>query len=131
MGTIVEGLDSLTTKVKDKAISIVDKLDKGAKYGHTSFWILFAFMIICVVLSGFIWFIIYKNLKTGGGRIRLGRALLVILSLFILGMWIVLFVMLTGSAVLSSSCGYLIEINRNKKEMLDYFELDPQVKQAA
>lgn len=131
LGTMIEGLDSLTAKMKERALIIVDKLDKGAKYGHSSFWIIFAFMIVTVILSACIWFIIYRNQKLGGGRLRLGRALLVILSLFILGIWIVLFVMLAGSALLSGSCGFLVEINRNNKEMLDYFELDPMIKDAA
>lgn len=46
-------------------------------------------------------------------------------------LWLLLFLMIIGSAALSASCGYVIELNRDNRAVLDYFELDDEVRQIA
>lgn len=39
--------------------------------------------------------------------------------------------MLAGSGILSGSCGLVSDLNRDRREVLDMFDLEDQVKQAA
>lgn len=54
-----------------------------------------------------------------------------VLGFMILLLWLLLFLMLIGSAALSASCGYVIELNRDNSSVLDYFELDQEVRDIA
>lgn len=61
---------------------------------------------------------------------KFGRILLIVLSFFILILWIVMFIMTAGSAALSSSCGFIVEINRDNREALNLFSFSDNVYEA-
>lgn len=117
----------MNLEVEDRVNKITDMLHKGAKYAHVGFWFIFVFLVGGLALSGYIWFIVKKQFQTGAAKVKFARFLLIGLGVIILILWIVMFITTAGSAALSASCGFVIEVNKDNREVLKYFNLSETV----
>ena len=65
-------------------------------------------------------------------RVQLGRVLLVINGFFLILLWILVFLLLVGSAIVSGSCGLVEKLNKNEVSVLyEFDELNEDVRKIA
>lgn len=56
----MDGITNLADNIEDRLTEVIDKLDKGTSYGHISFWIIFVIALLTIIITGFVWFIVYR-----------------------------------------------------------------------
>ena len=108
--------------------TIANNVDKGGEYSRISFWFLFVFNIVVLVLGVFILIIAKKRLLTGEGNTFCVKLLLVIFGFLMLILWILVFLMIIGNVATGSVCGVVRDINMGDKKVLNDLTLDALTK---
>lgn len=121
---INQNLSSLVKSLETDFDRVSESIKKGSKYSRVSFWFLLIFNLAMTVLGAVILIVVRKRQLTGEGNPVLGKILLVVYSFLLLILWLLVFLMILGTATTGAVCGIVRDINKGDQEILDYFTLE-------
>ena len=116
-------LQTLIDEVESVAEPGTDNVDTYVDYVLWGYWCVFGFGILLMFLSVVV-LVVMCNMCSKDkcwDCLKCGRVLLVFIGFFILMFSIIVFILLIGSASISGFCGFVAEINKGNKEILNEF----------